>query len=168
MDEYLVVDGYNVIYAWPQLEKLKLENLSHARDKLLDYLTEYAALTGRKVILVFDAHQVPWNARSSEMINGVEVIYSQKGETADSVIEKMVGSLSKKGKVFVTTLDGDEQFVVFGQGAYRVTPQELWERLKQLKKETQEKNCSSSPVDNYLENRLGGDLRQLFESWRRS
>ncbi len=168
MDEYLVVDGYNIIYAWPQLENLKLENLSHARDKLLDYLTEYSALTGCKVILVFDAHQVPLNARFSEVINGVEVIYSREGETADSVIEKMVSSLTKKGKVFVATSDGDEQFVVFGQGAYRVTPQELWDRLQKLKKETQEKTCSSSPVDNYLENRLHGDLRQLFESWRRS
>lgn len=168
MEEYLVVDGYNVLHSWKELEKLMQINLSHARDKLIDVLVEYRAMTEQKVIVVFDAHMVLGNQEHLEKINKIEVIYSKEGETADSVIEKLISSLIKKGSVFVVTSDGDEQFAIFGQGAYRITPQELLNRIKQLKKENESKLSTSFPSDRYLGNRLEGELLKIFEKWRRS
>ncbi len=166
--EYLLVDGYNVIHAWPVLKKLKDTNLAHARDKLNDLLLEYMALSGERIIIVYDAHLVKNNQEHIEKLDGLEVVYTREGETADSVIEKLVGNLIKKGSVFVVTSDGDEQSLIFGRGAYRITPQELLGRIHQLKRESEDKFWFSLPSDGYLENRLGGDVRKIFEAWRRA
>lgn len=167
MKDYLIVDGYNIIYAWPELQKLKETNLEHARSRLVDMLVNYSALSGEMVTVVFDAHMVKNNPERSENINGVEVIYTQEGETADAVIEKLAGNLPDSGVVYVATSDWDEQRIIFGRGAYRLTPRELLARMKQLQKEGERLYKSTTPTDSYLENRLVDEVRRALEDWRR-
>lgn len=167
MNEYIVVDGYNVIHAWPELVKLKNDSLEHARDRLVDMLADYAGFSGDRVVVVFDAHRVKHNTERSEVINGVQVLYTREEETADSLIERLVGEMPRDGYIRVVTSDWEEQRIIFGRGAYRMTPGELYERLRRAKKESQQPFTSKNPTEGYLENRLTGNLRQLFEQWRR-
>jgi len=167
MEEYLVVDGYNIIYAWPHLDKMKTENLEHARDKLVDILANFAAHSGAKVFVVFDAHQVKSGIEHVEEKNGVRIIYTREGETADAVIEKMVGELVNLGRVYVATSDYDEQRLVFGRGAYRLTPRDLQQQIEQYRKKEEKWAKQAFPVDNYLEDRLAGPMRKKLEEWRR-
>ncbi|HPZ44313.1 MAG TPA: NYN domain-containing protein [Bacillota bacterium] len=167
MKETLIVDGYNIIYAWPELERLKESSLDHARSRLISILADYAALTGQRVILVFDAHHFKNTAERSEIIDGVEVIYTQVGESADALIERLVGSFHGQGKVYVATSDQAEQAIIFGRGAYRLTPRELKEQVKLAKKESERFYRQSRPTDGYLENRLVSNIRSRLEKWRR-
>ena len=96
MKEYLIVDGYNIIGAWPELQELKETNLEHARVKLIEILSVHAALSKRKVILVFDAYQVKKNNGSQEVIQGIDVIYTKENVTADMVIERLTAQIPKQ------------------------------------------------------------------------
>jgi len=168
MKEYLIVDGYNVIFAWPHFEALRKSSLEHARQKLIDDLINYAALTGRQLILVFDAYRVKEPAARTEEMPGLRVIYTAFGETADSLIEKLVGELSGEGAVYVVTSDWAEQRIVFGQGAYRLTPGELLAGLRQEAEAGKRfGRPAERPADAYLENRLKEKIRVFFENWRR-
>ncbi|MHB8157482.1 MAG: NYN domain-containing protein [Desulfocucumaceae bacterium] len=168
MKEYLVVDGYNIIFSWPNFESLRKKNLDHVRARLLDMLVNYAALSGEMVLVVFDAHLVKNNPGHSEIAGkNVEVIFTREGETADSVIERLVGDLSTKGRVYVATADWAEQSMIFGLGAYRLTPGELMDRIKRQQKESERHYTSSFPSESYLENRLVDEVRKTLEDWRR-
>ncbi|MCL6447188.1 MAG: NYN domain-containing protein [Armatimonadetes bacterium] len=167
MKEYLIVDGYNIIFAWPHFEELRKSGLEHARLKLIDILVNYAALTGRQVILVFDAYRVRESAARTEEMPGLQVIYTAFGETADSLIEKLVGELSREGAVYVATSDWAEQRMVLGQGACRLTPQELLDSIRQEAKAGKRFCSPERPADAYLENRLKGKIRVFLENWRR-
>ncbi|MFZ5645643.1 MAG: NYN domain-containing protein [Bacillota bacterium] len=168
MKEYLVVDGYNIIFNWPDFERLRKKNLEHARAKLLDIMVNYSAMSGENVTVVFDAHLVKNSVEHAESAGkDVEVIYTQEGETADSVIERLVGDLSRKGRVYVATSDWAEQSLIFGLGAYRLTPRELLEKVKRLKKEGESHYSASLPTESYLENRLVDEVRKTLEDWRR-
>lgn len=166
--DYLVVDGYNIIFAWPQLKEFRERKLEHARDRLVDLLINYSALSGELVYLVFDAHLVKRNSENQELIDGVRVIYTQEGETADSLIERLVGELLKTGTVYVATSDWAEQSLVFGRGAYRLTPKELSEKISHLDRCWKQQYDKSKPVDSYLENRLMEDVRRALETMRRN
>lgn len=168
MGEYIVVDGYNVVHAWPELIKLKEESLEHARDRLVHILADYAGLSGDRVVVVFDAHQVrgAGSARFEE-INGVQVFYTREEETADAMIERLVGEMPRDGYTRVVTSDWDEQRIILGRGAYRMTPGELHQRVQRAKKENQEPYTRKGPTDGYLENRLAENIRRMFEQWRR-
>lgn len=167
MTETLIVDGYNIIFAWPEFEKIKESGMDHARAKLVSVLADYAALVGQKIILVFDAHQVKNAVERTETVDGIEVIYTRLGETADSLIERLVGGLLDRGKVYVATYDQAEQVIVFGRGAYRLTPGELRAEVRQAKKDSQRFFRQSKPADGYLENRLVPMVRSRLEKWRR-
>ena len=161
--EYLLVDGYNVIYAWPHLKGIPLE---HARDKLLGILAEYAILTGMQVMAVFDAHHVRHGTGHMEEKDGVTVVYTREGETADSFIERLAGRLPP-GRIFVVTGDACEQLVSFGRGAFRVTPAELKEEVKRVRLEAQAHIPGTRPADGYLENFLLEPVRSIMENLRR-
>ncbi len=167
MEEYLVVDGYNIIYAWPYLDRLKNENLEHARDKLVDTLVNFSAHNNSHVFVVFDAHQVKSGIEHTEEKDGVRVIYTREGETADAVIEKMVGELINLGRVYVVTSDYDEQRLIFGRGAYRLTPKDLQQRIEQCREKEKKWSEKRPPTDNYLEDRLAEHMREMLEQWRR-
>lgn len=167
MKEYLVVDGYNIVYAWPQLERLKNESLEFSREKLVDILANFAAYSGANIFVVFDAHQVKGGTEHSEDVNGIRVIYTREGETADALIERMVGDLTGLGRVYVVTSDYDEQRLIFGRGAYRLTPMDLYQQVEQFQEKTKKWSKPTIPGDNYLEDMLRSPMRELFEEWRR-
>lgn len=163
MKEYLLVDGYNVIFHSPDLRSLDVE---HARQRLIDSLINFSALSGQQVTVVFDAHLVPGGLFHSERHDGIEVIYTAQGETADMVIERLAGKLAGSSLVFVVTADYVEQRLILGQGAYRVPPAEFWEKVRRLDQESGSR-YREPPAERYLENRLAGPTRAALEAWRR-
>jgi len=167
MKEFLVVDGYNIIYAWPEFEKLTESGLEHARYKLVSILVNYSYLSGQKIFVVFDAHQVKNSLERTETVDSVEVIYTQQGETADAFIESLVGRLINEGIVYVATSDWAEQGIIFGKGAFRLTPGELRVQVSKVKQESEAYYVNNTPTESYLENRLLDKVRSELERMRR-
>lgn len=167
MEDYLIVDGYNIINAWPELIELKEINLDHARKHLIDVLSNYRALKGNKVLIVYDGHQVKGGVEKKETITGIEVIYSSEGETADMVIEKIVPTLPKHSLVCVATSDWTEQRIVLGKGAFRVSARELLERITQAEKESEKHIQVGEKSKQTLDGFMSDDVREKLEKWRR-
>jgi len=119
------MDAYNVIYAWPVLQKEAEENLEEARAKFIEMMREYQSFKGVSIIIVFDAHLSKKSIGLKEDVKGIEIIYTKYRETADSYIEKRMASLLKRAKVTVVTSDWAEQQIVFGGGALRMSSREL-------------------------------------------
>ncbi len=167
----MLVDGYNVLNAWPELAELAGEDLEHARERLISCLSEFGALSGLSVWVVFDAHNVKGGVEREEEREGVRVIYTKEGETADQWIERFAArhrSEPQRGAVplFVTTFDWLEQRIVAAQGAYRITPAELRAELLRLKKE--ERKFHKPVFDRiHLDSYLTDRIRKIFEVWRR-
>jgi predicted RNA-binding protein with PIN domain len=168
MEEYLIVDGYNIIGAWPQLQKLKDLHLEEARDRLIHILAEYQAYSGMKVYLVFDAYQVPGLGKEYKQ-SKLRVLYTKEKETADELIERLVTSLiGRRKQIYVATSDMIEQHVIFGKGALRLSASELLVKVKQSRKDIQHKiKKDLPPARNTFDNYLNGDIKDLFEKWRR-
>ena len=122
---YLLVDGYNIIFAWDELKKIAEENLDAARETLVNRLCNYRGFTQCNLILVFDAYKVKGGVGSVENINGIDVVYTKEAETADAYIEKVTHELTKKHRVRVATSDGLEQLIILGSGAQRVPASEF-------------------------------------------
>ena len=123
--EYLLVDGYNVIFAWPELKQAAGGDLDRGRRLLSDILDSYAAQCDAHIILVFDAYKVRHNPGSTEKYGGIEIVYTKEAQTADSYIEKLAYELSRLNRVRVATSDGLEQLIILGSGALRMSAQEL-------------------------------------------
>lgn len=119
--DYLLVDGYNIIFAWPELKALAAEDVAAARGVLEDILADYRGFRRCQVILVFDAYKVKRNPGSVEQRNGIYVVYTKEAETADMYIEKTTYRLQKNHRVRVATSDGLEQMIVLGHGALRLS-----------------------------------------------
>lgn len=122
---YLLVDGYNIIFAWESLSEIAEENLEAARHALMERLANYRAMRKVNLILVFDAYRVKGNHREVEEVNGISVVYTKEAETADAYIEKTSKQLSKKYRVRVATSDRLEQIIVFGHGTQRISASEF-------------------------------------------
>lgn len=169
MKNYLIVDGYNIIYAWPELEKIKNASLENARNRLVEILVNHAALSEEQVFIVFDAYKVKEGSQCKEIINNnITIFYTKEGETADTLIEKLVGQLTReKATVAVVTSDYNIQHIIFGQGASRLTPRELRARVKQAQAEIKEYCSLDRSGGNNLENRLVEDVLIILEKWRR-
>lgn len=134
--EYLLVDGYNIIFAWDDLKKLASESLDLARGRLTDILCNYRGYRQNNVILVFDAYRVKGTHRETEEVCGIHVVYTKEAETADMYIEKVSRELAQKSRrVRVATSDGAEQMIILGNGAFRVTAKELYEEVKAVERE---------------------------------
>lgn len=133
MPEYLLVDGYNIIFDWPALKKVAAENLDAARQMLMDILANYQGFKKCGLILVFDAYKVAGSKESIERYNGIYVVYTKEAETADSYIEKTTYKLAKQQKVRVATSDGAEQLIVLGHGALRMSASMLWQEVQLVK-----------------------------------
>ena len=146
--EYLLIDGYNIIFAWDDLKEIAQENIDLARSLLIDKVCNYRAINQNNVIVVFDAYKVKGNFREIETKNNVTVIYTKEAETADQYIEKSALELSKNYRVRVATSDGLIQMIIFGNGAIRVTPRELRDEIDSaeifMRKVIQEHNSSNS------------------------
>ena len=127
--EYLLIDGYNIVFAWEDLREMALQDIMAARDKLIDMLVDFAGFRKEHVILVFDAYKVRGGRGEVIHVGGIDVIYTKEAETADLYIEKAAHELSKKYKVTVATSDAVEQVIIYGAGAYRMSAQNLLEEL---------------------------------------
>ncbi len=168
MEEIILVDGYNVLNAWPELSSLKEEELAHARDRLLAWLEEFQALSGARLVVVFDAHKVPGGSEHAFRQGGVEVVFTRAGETADQWIERFVAQAAGgEDRVFVVTADWLEQRLVAVSGAYRLTPRELREEMLRLRAEAAARAKGTYPERRPLDERLPPGTRRLFEEWRR-
>ena len=134
-DEYLLVDGYNIIFAWDELSSLAKDNLELARNTLINAMCNYRGFTRCNLILVFDAYRIKGNEREVEEINGITVIYTKEAETADMYIEKASHELSKKHRVRVATSDRLEQIIIMGSGAYRMSASEFHDEVMKAEHE---------------------------------
>ena len=119
--EYLLVDGYNIIFAWDDLAAIAKEDMDLARSKLVNLMCNYGGLHRCDVILVFDAYRIKGNAGSFEKVNNISVVYTKEAETADSYIERTTHELSKNYRVQVATSDRMEQLIIIGNGAMRIS-----------------------------------------------
>ena len=127
-EEYLLVDGYNIIHAWEDLSRLAAEDLDGARLRLMDILSNYQGWRRCHVILVFDAYKVKGNPGSVEKYHNIHVVYTKEAETADMYIEKTTYAIAREHRVRVATSDGLEQMIILGHGAVRLSARELaWE-----------------------------------------
>lgn len=166
---YLLVDGYNIINSWSELDRLKSIDLAHARDKLVEVLANYSAFKGCEATAVFDAYATRKEG-SIESVLGLYVVFTGEGETADSYIEKTAYALlTKKKKVFVVTGDYVEQTTILGMGAYRMTSRELYNDCVQSRKEIIEKVVDGHPLKGRQEvaDRLGYEVIGKLEKLRR-
>lgn len=132
--EYLLVDGYNIIFAWHELNQLAKENLELARTRLINILCNYQGFRRCKLILVFDAYKIKGNHREIETEMGITVVYTKEAETADMYIEKTAHELGRKHRVRVATSDKVEQIIILGNGAIRVSASEFLAEVKEVEK----------------------------------
>ena len=137
-EEYLLVDGYNIIFAWEELKELSKINIDSARDKLMDVMCNYQGLRKNHVILVFDAYKVAGGKGSIFDYHNIHVVYTKEAETADQYIEKVTHELGKKHNVTVATSDGLEQMIIWGQGARRLSAKGLKEEIELANRQIQE------------------------------
>ena len=133
--QYLLVDGYNIIFSWKELNDLSKENLEAARTKLMDILCNYQGFKGCELILVFDAYKVKGNPGEVSKYHNINVVYTKEAETADMYIEKVTHEIGKKHNVTVATSDGLEQMIVIGSGAYRMSAREFEQEIKKTERE---------------------------------
>ncbi|MDD2422095.1 MAG: NYN domain-containing protein [Heliobacteriaceae bacterium] len=166
MSELLIVDGYNALYACPELASLRERSFEHARDKLMAILAEYGAWKGVQVILVFDAHQVKGGVEHVEESVAVTVVYTREDETADRYIERCLGRLPPETKVWVATGDALEQTISLGKGAYRLPVRELFAQVRNVLRE-REDFYRLGGERNPLDSRLAEDVRRRLEKIRR-
>ena len=133
--EYLLVDGYNIIFAWDELNALSKQSLDAARKKLADILCNYQGFKKCVVILVFDAYRVPGSPGSIEQYHNIHIVYTKEAETADMFIEHVTHEIGKDRRVRVATSDGMEQIIILGHGALRVSARMFHEEVQQVEKE---------------------------------
>lgn len=167
-NQLLIVDGYNIIGAWPDLRALKdQERMDEARDLLIEKLADYQSYSGIKVIVVFDAYSVPGVGRKLKDYQ-IEIYFTKQKETADEKIEKLVSEFYVKNRqIYVATSDYTSQRVIFGQGALRKSARELLldvesigKEIKDQVKKTQEERFSKRIA-------LNDEVAKIFEKWRR-
>lgn len=131
-EEYLLVDGYNIIHAWDDLKRLAAQDLDGARLRLMDILSNYQGWRKCHVILVFDAYRVKGNPGSVEKYHNIHVVYTKEAETADMYIEKATYEIAREHRVRVATSDGLEQVIILGHGAQRMSARELRFEIDQV------------------------------------
>ena len=133
--EYLLVDGYNIIFAWDELNALAKESLDAARRKLMDILCNYQGYQKCVLILVFDAYRVPGSPGAIEQYHNIHVVYTKEAETADMFIERVTHEIGKSRRVRVATSDGMEQVIILGHGALRVSARMFHEEVQNVEKQ---------------------------------
>lgn len=165
--EYLLVDGYNIIFAWDDLKKLSEKSLEDARDKLISILSNYQGAKGIELIIVFDAHLVKGNRGSVEKIGKTYIVYTKEAETADNYIERITKDLIKDYIVKVATSDRLEQIIIMGSGAIRVSATELRADIRYTAKKVAKKIEEIKPIkNNMLFDNLDKKTAEWFEKMR--
>ncbi|MGZ0084154.1 NYN domain-containing protein [Caldibacillus thermoamylovorans] len=164
----LIVDGYNMIGAWPALRRLKEEgDLAAARDLLIAKLADYKGFTGDHVVIVFDAHLVQGNEKKYKHYD-IDVIFTKEHETADERIERLAKTLmNARTKVYVATSDYTEQWTVFSQGALRKSARELLYEVESVERNISKKLSDIKQQTPISKMPLSDQVAEIFEKWRR-
>ncbi len=166
-EKYLLVDGYNIIFAWKELKILANRELEHARKKLMDILSNFQGYTKENVILVFDAQKVNHGIETIENYDNIVVVYTKEKETADMYIEKTSKKLSKNYNVRVATSDNLEQVIIIGHGSYRLSANDLYEEIKNAKKDMEKKYKNDNKIkNNMLISNLDFKTAKMLENMR--
>lgn len=160
--DYLLIDGYNMIFAWDNLKKIAADSLEDARKELIDRISVYKIFKGWDIIVVFDAYKVKGNRGEVEQEKGITIVYTKEAQTADAYIEKAAKELTRQYNVTVATSDALEQRIIFGSGAFRMSARHLEEEVEQVEKgvrqmvETYNLETESSGFLKVLEEKLAG------------
>lgn len=166
-EDVLLVDGYNIIFAWEQQEKISAESLAAARQALMDILSNYAALTGETVILVFDAYRVKNYPGEVQKYHNIYVVYTKEAETADQYIEKTAAQIPENRRVTVASSDGIVQVIILGAGAVRMSATGLLARVQEenrrMRREYTERN---TPIRHTLFDGVPKELADRLERMR--
>lgn len=165
-DEYLFVDGYNIINSWTELKSISDMSLEESRNELIEIMAEYSICTGIEVVIVFDAHLVKLSNQKNEKLKGIEVVYTKEHQTADQYIEQELDYIGKIKKVKVATSDWLEQQVVLGRGGTRVSARELKMEIDELKRGLSRKSKEKSQVSDLVIGRLDEDTLDKLKYWR--
>lgn len=167
VQEYLLVDGYNVIFAWEDLKELAKVNIESARNKLMDILSNYQGFRKCVVILVFDAYKVDGDALEIQRYHNIHVVFTKQAETADQYIEKVVHQIGRKYHVTVVTSDGVEQVITQGQGGTLISSREFKEEVEIVRRQIEEEVRSRREGDkNYLFDHMDRELADEMEDIR--
>lgn len=163
-EEYLLVDGYNIIFAWEDLKELAARNLDSARGRLMDILCNYQGIRKCSLILVFDAYRVQGHDTEITDYHNIHVVYTKEAETADQYIEKFAHTHGREARVTVATSDGLEQIIIRGQGCMLISARELRVEIdravREVQEEFQRKNRDKGQEKNYLLDSLTEEARQ--------
>lgn len=163
--EYLLVDGYNILFAWEELKELAEHNLEAARNKLMDILCNYQGFTKCILILVFDAYQVKGSLGEIIAYHNIHVVYTKEAETADMYIEKVAHDIARKHKVTVATSDGLEQVIIMGQGAARLSANDLKEEINRVNNQIRKDYLEQLPKGrNFLGTQITEEIREIFQN----
>ena len=172
MKELYIVDGYNFLFNYYRAEGATSEQVEFFRDELLSDLVQYKNYNNCSMTVVFDAKHGNKFSQSREVIDGIKVIYSKGGETADSIVERIVHSNEKYSRIFVVTSDYLQQKVIFKENVYRRSIREFVVELKDFKKKITDKvgnqRVNSSHSFYSLENRLNKSTREKLDKIRKN
>lgn len=167
MEEYLLVDGYNVIFAWEDLKELAKVNIEGARNKLMDVLCNYQGFKKCNLILVFDAYKVQGQELGVQKYHNIYVVYTKEAETADQYIEKVVHEIGRKYHVTVATSDNVEQVVTLGQGGKLLSARELRTEVEEVQRQIREEYLNRPQKGkNYLFDYLDEEISGRMEAVR--
>ncbi len=144
-EEYLLVDGYNIIFAWNKLKRLAEENFESARGRLLDIMCNYQAVCGAQVIVVFDAYRVAGHKAEFFDYHNIHVVYTKEAETADHYIERFAHDNAAKYQVSVATSDGMEQIIIRGVGCRLLSARDLEQEIESVQREIRETYMDGQP-----------------------
>lgn len=161
--EYLLVDGYNIIFSWDELNEIAKENMDAARIKLMDILCNYQGFKKCIVILVFDAYKVKGGVGEVLDYHNIHVVYTKEAETADMYIEKTTHEIARQHRVTVATSDALEQLIIIGQGATRLSADELKEEVNRVREQIRKDYLEREPSGrHFLGNQLSDEMLDLF------
>ena len=163
-EEYLLVDGYNIIFAWDDLNELARYNIESARGKLMDILSNYQGYKKMTLILVFDAYKVKGNQGEVGMYHNIHVVYTKEAETADQYIEKTVHRIGHNGNVTVASSDGLEQIIIMGAGAHRLSARDLRTEIEHTNGQIRENYLEKEQkTKSYLLENASGELGDFLK-----
>ncbi len=166
-EEYLLVDGYNIIFSWEELNELAKENIHAACDKLMDILSNYQGYRKCTLILVFDAYKVEGHVEEIITYHNIYVVYTKEAETADQYIEKTVHRIGRQYQVTVATSDGLEQVIIMGQGAHRISAQGLKKEIEDTEKTSREEwHQRRQSSKTYLFDHVSEEMQEQMEKIR--
>ena len=166
-EAYLLVDGYNIIFAWEELKQLAEDNIMSARDRLMDILSDYQGFRKMTLILVFDAYKVEGNPGTIFKYHNIYVVYTKEAETADQYIEKTVHKIGRKHHVTVATSDALEQVIILGQGGHRISAQGLQNEILLAKQELREEHLEkTSKGKRYLFDGASDEMTEYVDRMR--